>query len=87
MKMDDILYTLLPISKSEVFSQTMDLRVVKYREYYASGKNGDATDSWRNASRIEQRWVSYSGGSKWRPLPEIEDPINQMGNDQIVDCD
>ena len=79
--MDD-LYTLLPISKFEVFSQTMDLRVVRYREYYASGQNGDATDSWRKASRIEQLWVSYSGGSEWRPLPEIEDTINQMGDEK-----
>ena len=80
--MDDSTYTLPPTSKFDILRQTMDLRVVKYRKGYASGANGDGIDSYREITRIEQRWVSYSGGSEWRPLPEIEDTINQMGDEE-----
>ena len=59
------------ITEGRVFSQTMDLRVVKYLDHSNSDVHGDHIDGWVTLSFIEQRWVSPSGHEEWRMIPEI----------------
>ena len=54
-----------------VFSQTMNLRVVRFMEATSSGANGDAFDGSRPAWRLEQAWISNEGEVEWHKVDEV----------------